>query len=96
MTTPEIEAAKGALAAAEAEVARLQARLKAELADQDARGASAEGRSATADDQPRPLGWSDGVAAARARYPKGRGTGDAPDAVREDQAAEESSTVRYP
>ena len=38
---------------------------------------AADGRSTTADDPPPRLGWSDGVAAARARYPKGQGTGDA-------------------
>jgi hypothetical protein len=62
MTTPEIDAAKDALREAEAEVERLQARLRAELADQEARGISA------AEDQPRRLGWADGVAEARRRH----------------------------
>lgn len=64
MTTPDIDAAREALAAAEAEVDRLRAKLRAELADHDARGDSAE-------DQPRRLGWADGVAEARRRYGKG-------------------------
>ncbi|MGY1751554.1 hypothetical protein [Blastococcus sp. SYSU D01042] len=46
-TTPEIDAAKEALAAAETEVARLQANLRAALDDQAARGISAEGRDET-------------------------------------------------
>ncbi|RBY87081.1 hypothetical protein DQ244_17230 [Blastococcus sp. TBT05-19] len=75
--TPEIDAARDALATAEAAVESLRAKLRAALADQDARGVSAGDRSTDAD-QPRRLGWADGVAAARARYPKGRGTGDAP------------------
>lgn len=49
MSTPAIEAAREALAVAEAEVRRLQARLRAALADQAACGVSAEGRSTTAD-----------------------------------------------
>jgi hypothetical protein len=42
MTTHEIDAARDALSRAEAEVNRLRAKLRAELADQDARGISAE------------------------------------------------------
>ncbi|MBY3551890.1 hypothetical protein HGI15_00475 [Modestobacter lapidis] len=45
------------------------------MAGQEARRISAEGR-------PRRFGWADGVA-ARARYPKGTGTGGAPAAARD-------------
>jgi hypothetical protein len=81
MTTPQIDAAREALNQAEAEVDRLRAKLRAELADQDARGVSAEAR-------PQRLGWTDGVAEARRRYGTGEATGDAPPTVR-DQADED-------
>src|SRR3954447_21975144 len=83
MTTPEIDAARETRRQAEAEVDRLRAMLRAELADQEARGVSAE-------DRPRRLGWADGVAEAHRRYGKGRATGDATDA-RRDQATEETT-----
>jgi hypothetical protein len=89
MTTPDpawsredYDAAEQALREAEARVAQLRAKLAAELTGQDAHGISAEGR-------PHRLGWADGVAEARARYPKGRGTGDAPDPA-PDEAAEQT------
>jgi hypothetical protein len=79
MTATEIDAAREALAQAEAEVDRL----RAELADQDARGVSAEGR-------PERLGWSDGIVEPRRRYGTGEATGTAPGAVH-DEAAEETT-----
>jgi hypothetical protein len=71
---------------AEAEVNRLRAKLRAELADQDARGISAE-------DRPQRLGWADGVAEARARYPKGEGTGNDPDVIHDRRADQRSHSL---
>lgn len=67
MTTPDIDAAREAMAAAEAKVGRLRAKLRAQLADQDARGHG--------EDRPerQRLGWADGVAEARRRHGTGSG-----------------------
>jgi hypothetical protein len=85
MTSTDIDTARENLTAAEAEVDRLRSQLRAALADQASRGESAS-------DAPRRLGWADGVAAARARYPQGEGTGDAPRAA-PDEADEARPTT---
>jgi hypothetical protein len=64
MTTPGIDAAKVALAATGAEMTRLRARIRAEHADQGARSVSAGERPE------RRAGTANGLAAARARYPR--------------------------
>jgi hypothetical protein len=73
----ENDTTREALRHAEDEVARIQAKLRAALADQDVRGVSA-------DDKPRRLEWADGVAEAHRRYGKGKAAGAAQAA---DQAA---------
>lgn len=78
-TTADITAAEARLTAAQAEVDRLRAVLAAELTDRNALGPDSHRLAAEQEGKPRRLGWSDGVAEARARYPKGNGTGVAPD-----------------
>jgi hypothetical protein len=87
-TTADITAAEARLTAAQAEVDRLRAVLAAELTDRNALGEDSQRLAAEQEGTPRRLGWSDGVAEARARYPKGKGTGVAAGAARDGDTEE--------
>jgi len=82
-TTPELDAAREALTAAEAEVDRLRSQLRGALADQESRG-----HSAADDDKPKRLGWEDGVAEARRRHGEGKAAATSTKAATEDHTDE--------